>query len=94
VRNNQDVIQARESSHYTGGKYIRIHDGDDFTFERISGSEYLIRGFENSIEVLLALSSRVSSRLAILKIRHRFELYADSNEMMHYLHHDWPQNTT
>ncbi len=85
-------VQVRESSHYTGGKYIRVYDSDDFTLERIAAGEYLVRGFEESLQHLFDVASRVSERLAVLQIRHRLELYAPSNELKYYLHHNWPQH--
>jgi hypothetical protein len=85
--------RVRESSHYTGGEYIRVYDGDDFTLERIRNSEYLVRGVDDSLAKLIDIASRVSGRLIELRIRHRFELYAPPKKLMHYLHFGWPQQS-
>ncbi len=82
--------QVRESSHYTGGIYIRVYDGEDFTFERISGDEYLIRGFEPAIDKLLEVAMLVSSRMTTLQIRHSMEIYTLEDTLAHYLHYEWP----
>lgn len=36
-------------------------------------------------------SRRVSAALTAEDIRHRFELYNDGDELVGYLHHNWPQ---
>jgi hypothetical protein len=85
-------VEIRESCHYEGGRYIRVCEGAaDFILEQISG-EYLARADAASIGPMYQVSSRLSRALAALDIRHCFEVYSGkSQQVIHYLHHRWPQ---
>ena len=79
------------SSVYEGGAYIRIEEGaTEFSLENI-GSEYHATGFASSFDLMYQASSKVSQVLIALDVRHAFELYDKSGEIIHYLHHNCPQ---
>lgn len=84
--------EARESSLYRGGIYVRLHVGDevDFTLEHHDPTEYLARADADDVASLRSVAGEVSAALARIPIRHRFELYAGRDEMVMYLHHGWP----
>lgn len=85
--------EARESSLYWGGIYVRLYVGDevDFTFEHIEPTEYLARADADFVESLTSVAGEVSAALARIPIRHRFEVYDGRSTMVLYLHHDWPE---
>lgn len=85
------AAELRESSHYTGGGYVRIRAGGlaDLSLERTRGGEYIVRADSDEDEALANAARRVSTALARQGIRHRFELYGPG-EGMEYLHHEWP----
>jgi len=85
------AAEMRESSHYTGGRYLRIHAGGaaDLSLERTRGGEYIVRADADEDAALADAARRVSAALGRQGIRHRFELYGPG-EGMEYLHHDWP----
>jgi hypothetical protein len=84
-------VQVRESSHYEGGRYVRVYEGAYFTFERIGPTEYLARGDADSVEQMHKAASAVSWALSELDLRHRFEVYDSGARLVHYLHHHWPE---
>jgi hypothetical protein len=83
--------EVRESCHYEGGRYVRVYEAADFTLERVASGEYLARGDAESAELMSEAAARVSDALTGLGIRHRFEVYDGQSELVHYLHHLWPQ---
>lgn len=85
--------EARESSLYWGGIYVRLYVGDevDFTFEHVEPTEYLARADADYVESLKSVAGEVSAALARLRVRHRFAVYDGRNTMVLYLHHDWPE---
>jgi hypothetical protein len=86
------AAEMRESSHYTGGHYLRIHTGGptDLSLERSGGGEYIVRADSDEDEALAAAARLVSTALGRQEVRHRFELYGPGEAGMEYLHHDWP----
>ncbi len=52
-------VEVRDSIHYTGGQYIRIFKGDDFTLECVKPGEYVARAYASSIEQLHASAFEV-----------------------------------
>ena len=83
--------EARESSLCTGGVYVSLCAGEVFfTLEHVEHAEHLARADADDAGPLRAVASRVSAALARLGIRHRFELYDRTDELMTYLHHAWP----
>ena len=86
------AAKLRESSHFTGGAYIRIRENGrvHMTVERTSAGDYVVRGDADRGEELDAVARRVSGILALIGVRHRFELYSDDERMVAYLDHAWP----
>ncbi len=85
-------VRLRESSHFEGGRYLRVEEGADFTLERVGSTEYLARADASSLEQLLRAASTVSLALAGLDVRHRFEVYDPASRLAHFLHHRWPRS--
>jgi hypothetical protein len=85
--------EVRDSSHYEGGRYIRVTDDGDFTLEKIEADEYLARAEMDTAEQLLKTASRTSDVLTSQRIKHRFELYDEKATLVCYRHYQWPQDT-
>lgn len=85
------AAEVRESSHFAGGRYLRMcaSDGAEVTLER-TGREMIVRA-DGDGAALANAARLVSATMGRLGIRHRFELYGDENEMLIHLHHSWPQ---
>ncbi len=79
----------------TEGTYsIRLNDFDHFVFRELShdSSTGCITADHKSSEELVAFSGRVSKTLAKSGVRHRFEVYSEKEELVSYMHHDWPKD--
>ena len=77
----------------TVGRYsIRIDACSHFVFEHLGGDlgEPTVAADADSLEKMKSDCSLVSGALARAGVKHRFELYDASNQMVGYLHHDWP----
>lgn len=82
-----------ESSHYVTGHYVAVENTrGNLTFERIENDEYLVGGDADTVDELLSLATSVSNALSKLQLRHRFEIYFPDNNLVVYLHYDWPQS--
>ena len=83
--------QARESSHYEGGAYVRVNAMPDVhcSLERLAFAEYLARGDAETLDALATLARTLSAALATLGIRHSLELYA-GDELAAHFHHQSP----
>lgn len=75
-----------------GACSLRIEDLGHFCFQNYGGDlcEPDIDADADSVEELRRDAQLVSDALARAGIRHRFELYDARNEMVGYMHHDWP----
>ena len=77
------------------GKYsIRLGDFGHFVFRELGGDlgPGKITAESDSTEDLIAFSRRVSGTLAKAGIRHRFEIYSGADELVAYMHWDWPKD--
>jgi hypothetical protein len=84
---------VRESSHYVGGRYVRVAAGSDdatCSFERVSDQEYIARGDAASFEALAQFTAALSRTLSAGSVKHRFEIYDGEDAVRAYLHFDWP----
>ncbi|MES2732878.1 MAG: hypothetical protein V4714_14080 [Bacteroidota bacterium] len=83
-----------ESSHYEGGRYLRITDvaETELTFEKIQRKEFLIKGEADTKEALQNLCKRISAILTANQLKHRMELYDEAEVQFHFLHFNW-ENT-
>jgi hypothetical protein len=70
--------------------YIQIDEGDDFTVQQESPDRYFAEGISSSVERMYAAASRVSSALAALGIRHRFEVSDQQKRLVPCVYHLWP----
>jgi hypothetical protein len=67
------------------------HEADEFTLERVAAGDYLVHADDDTMERLHQAASHVSEALTALGFRHRFELSYRQSDIVHYLHHLWPQ---
>ena len=77
------------------GRYsIRLEDFQHFEFRELGGNlgPGTITAENPSAEALTAFARRVSATLAHAGIKHRFEIYSPDDDLIAYLHHDWPQD--
>ena len=77
-----------------GSYSIRIKELPNFVFQeygRDLGKPHIEADAE-SLEIMLDEAGIVSKLLANAGIKHRFEIYNDTNNMVGYLHHKWPIN--
>ena len=75
------------------GRYsIRVEDCAHFVFQEYGGDigKPTIDADAASLDEMMRNAKLVSDALAGAGIRHRFELHDAANEVVGYLHHDWP----
>jgi hypothetical protein len=75
------------------GRYsIRIENCSYFVFQEYGGDlgDPCIDADAATVEDLMRQGRLVSEALAGAKLKHRFEIYDDNNQLAGYLHHDWP----
>jgi hypothetical protein len=94
LRNGGLAAEVRESSHYEGGRYVRVTEDGDFTLERTASGKFLASATMYIDAQLLDVASRASNTLAGQDIPHRLELYDGHSTLVRYLHHRWPQGST
>ena len=76
------------------GQYsVRLDNCEHFVFQHYGGDicDPIVEADGSNLEIMTRDARRVSDALTAKNIRHRFELYDDSGEMVGYIHHDWPQ---
>jgi hypothetical protein len=71
---------------------LRVEECSHFVFQDYGGDtgEPRIDADAESLQAMTRDARLVSDALARAGIRHRFELYNAANELVGYLHHDWP----
>ncbi|WP_374635125.1 hypothetical protein [Paracoccus sp. (in: a-proteobacteria)] len=77
------------------GRYsISLDDFEHFEFRELGGDlgPGSISAESASAKALTGFAGRVSQTLAKAGIRHRFEIYSATDELIAYLHHDWPKD--
>lgn len=77
----------------TVGRYsIRVNDISHFVFQEYGGDfgDPQIDAEADSLEIMLREGGMVSKVLAGAGIKHRFEIYDTEDNLVEYLHHDWP----
>ncbi len=87
------LMEAAGFSVHIGQYSIRLRDCEHFVFQEYGGDlgDPQFDADASSLEKMLEDSGRVSAALSAAGIRHRFELYNDSDESIGYLHHRWPR---
>ena len=87
------LLKASGLSVVVGRYSIRVADCEHFTFQEYGGDlgEPVLDADASTLEQMLTDGSRVSAALARADIRHRFGLYNESDELVGYIHHRWPQ---
>lgn len=76
------------------GRYsIRLKDCEHFVFQEYGGDlgPPQIDADAGTLHRMLEDGGRVSAVLSAVDIRHRFEIYNDTDELVGYLHHRWPR---
>ena len=88
-----DLFKAAGLTVYVGQYSIRLKDCEHFVFQEygFNAGEPLIEADASTLEKMLEDGSRVSEILANAHLRHRFELWDDTNKLVGYIHHLWPQ---
>ena len=79
---------------YVGRYSIRLKDCEDFALQEYGGDlgDPQFDVVATSLDRMLDDAGRFSAALTAAGIRHSLELYADdSDDLVGYLHHDWPQ---
>jgi hypothetical protein len=87
-----DILRRAGLDVYVGPYSVRVEDCSHFVFQEYGGDrcEPSVDADAGSLGELTRDGTLVSDALARAGIRHRFELYNGRNEMVGYLHHDWP----
>lgn len=89
------VARVGQSSHYMGGRYLRITCGQtELTFEKIEDLEYLINGESPTLAEMNLVARLVSDALQQSGQKHRMEIYlsSESAHMSGYFHFSWPRD--
>ena len=70
-----------------------MEDCSYFVFQHYGGdiSDPTIDADADTAGELYRDAKRISDALTTVGIRHRFEIYNENIELIHYLHHGWPQ---
>lgn len=78
---------------YIGQFSVRVENCFHFVFQHYGGDlgEPVIDADADSVERLLSDAEMVSSALTCAKVRHRFEIYGDGDNLCGYLHFRWEQ---
>jgi hypothetical protein len=77
----------------TAGRYaVRVIDCEHFSFEHYGGDvgDPVISADAETPERMIADGQHVSAALIKAGVRHRFEVYDSNDNLIAYLHHDWP----
>jgi hypothetical protein len=75
------------------GRYsMRVEDCSHFVFQQYGGDRGppVIDADADSLDAMLRDAGLVSRALAAAGVRHRFEMDNESNELLGYLHFEWP----
>jgi hypothetical protein len=75
------------------GRYsVRVEDCSHFVFQECGGGlgHPAIDADADTVEQLVRDGRLVSEVLARAGVRHRFEIYDEHDDLMGYLHHEWP----
>jgi hypothetical protein len=77
---------------YVGQYSVRVDDCDHFIFEEYGGDlgDPTISADAETAEAMITDAQLVSAALTAAKVRHRFEVYDENENLVCYLHHDWP----
>jgi hypothetical protein len=88
------VLRAAGLRAQVGQYSIRVADCSRFIFQEYGGDlgEPQIEAEADSLEEMLHDAKLVSNALTVAGLRHRFELYNDADELVAYVHYDWPQD--
>jgi hypothetical protein len=87
------LMEAAGFSVYVGQYSIRLQDCEHFVFQEYGGDlgDPQFDADASSLEKMLEDGGRVSAALTAARIRHRFEICNDNDELIGYIHHGWPQ---
>jgi hypothetical protein len=77
---------------YVGKYSVRIEDCSHFVFQEYGGDlgDPSIDADADSADVMIREGKIVSDALARAGVKHRFEIYDDSDKLCGYIHHEWP----
>lgn len=91
----ESILRAAGLRVTVGRHSLRLDDLSHFVFQEYGGDlgEPQIEADADTPELLRQEAARVSEALGAAKVAHRFEIYGEGNELLHYLHHDWPRHS-
>jgi hypothetical protein len=75
------------------GRYsVRVEDCSHFVFQEYGGDlgDPSIDADADTVGEMMREGRLVSDALARAGVKHRFEIYDDSDKLAGYLHYDWP----
>jgi hypothetical protein len=77
---------------HVGRYFLRVEDCSHFVFQEFGGDlgDPTVDADADTVEEMMREGRLVSNALARAGIRHRFEIYADHDEVAGYLHYQWP----
>jgi hypothetical protein len=86
------LLKAAGLSVHVGEYSIRILDCEHFVFQEYGGDlgDPQFDADASILERMIEDGRRVSAALSAANIRHRFELYNESDEVVGFLNHEWP----
>lgn len=88
------ILRAEGLTVNVGNYSIRIEDCEHFVIQEYGGDlgDPQFDADASSLELMLNDAGRVSAALTSADIRHSFEFYDDQDQLVGYLHHNWPQS--
>ena len=81
--------RLRNSTHYSGGAYVRVDLGSVTATLETTSTDVLVRADAETLQDLSFFARLLSSRLTTAGQRHRLELY-ERDHLVEYLHFGWP----
>jgi hypothetical protein len=87
------ILRGAGLSIYVGKYSIRVDDCSHFVFQEYGGDlgDPSIDADADSIGEMIRVGQLVSDALVRAGVKHRFEIYDDSDTLCGYLHYEWPQ---
>lgn len=88
------ILEAANIAISVGMYSIRIKEFDHFVFREYGGDlgKPCITADSETTEELARQARVVSKALANFEINHRFEVYDGEDELVEYIHHNWPKD--
>jgi hypothetical protein len=75
------------------GRYsVRVEDCSHFVFQEYGGDlgDPVVDADADTVAEMIREGGLVSNALSLSGLKHRFEIYDDTDKLAGYLHHQWP----